>query len=215
MAPGLPQGKDESGKLRRGTGGGDGPSNRRTPPPIKISSTSNPGATNFLLPVIINGREIPALVDSGATEKFAVDSGATEKFAHTRILGADITLRPHTNSHVLLAEKVQQMNVEGACDLQLTVAGLTEKGTFLVSPSLRFGLILRRRWLKENRVIHDHEFDCLYLGRDTRRRVFLEQAPRAIVAQSRVEWGRVRHGFPETHRAELQHLLNRHADVKP
>jgi hypothetical protein len=203
LPPRLPQGKGESGKLRRGTGGGDGPGNRRTPPPIKISSASNPGATNISLSVIINGREIPALVGSGATENFA----------NTRILSADITLHPHTSSHVLLAGEVQQMKVEGACDLQLTVAGLTEKAKFLVSPSLRFNLVLGRRWLKENRVVHDHDLDCLYLGRDTRRRVFLGQAPRAIVAQPRVKRGRVRDGFPETHRAELQYLLDRHADV--
>jgi hypothetical protein len=68
-------------------------------------------------------------------------------------------------------------------------------------------------WLMENRVIHDHDLDCLYLERDTRRRVFLGQAPRASVTQPRVEWERVRHGFFETHRADLHRLLDRHADV--
>jgi hypothetical protein len=179
LASGLPQDEGETRKLRLGTGGGDGPGNRRTPPPIKISSASNPRATNVSLPVIINGREMPALVDSGATENFA----------HARILSADVTLRPHTNIHVLLAGEGQRMRIDGACDFRLTVAGLTEKANFLVFPSLRFDLVLRRRWLKENRVVHYHEFDCLYLGRDTRRRVFLGQAPRAIVAQPRVEWG--------------------------
>jgi hypothetical protein len=203
LIQGLPQGEDKPGKLSRGTGGGDSLSRTRTTPPIKISSTSNPRATNISLPVIINGREIPVLVGSRATENFA----------HTRILSDDVTLNPRTNSHVLLAGEGQQMNVEGACDLQLTVAGSTEKAHFLVSPSLRFDLVLGRRWLKENRVVHDHDRDCLYRGRDTRRRVFLGQAPRASVAQPRVEWGRVRHGFPEMHRAELQHLLDRHADV--
>jgi hypothetical protein len=90
-----------------------------------------------------------------------VDSGVTENFAYIRILSDDVTLRPHTNSHVLMAGKGQQMKVEGACDLQLTVGGLTEKANFLVSPSLRFDLVLGRRWLKEDRVIHDHDLDCL------------------------------------------------------
>jgi hypothetical protein len=190
LAQGLPQGEDGPRKLRRGTGGGDGSSRRRTPLPIKISSAINPGATNISLLVIINGREIPALVNSGATENVA----------HTRILSDDITLRLYTNSHVLLAGEGQQMKVEGACDLQLTVAGLTEKTKFLVSPSLRFDLVLGRRWLMENRVVHDHDLDCLPGQR---------HAKDSIPRTSSESWcgptpslmGRVRHGFPETHRA--------------
>jgi hypothetical protein len=44
-------------------------------------------------------------------------NSATENFVHTHILSADTTLRPHTNSHVLLAGEGQQMKVDGMCDL--------------------------------------------------------------------------------------------------
>jgi hypothetical protein len=58
------------------------------------------------------------------------------------------------------------------------VAHLTEKTTFLFSPSLRFDHVLERCWLKENPVIHDHDLDCFYLGRDTQRTVFHGYSPR-------------------------------------
>jgi hypothetical protein len=71
--------------------------------------------------------------------------------------------------------------------LLFAVAGLTEETIFLVSRAYAS----TSYWLKGIRVIYDHDIDCLYLGREARRRVFLGQAPRVGVIRPRVEWERV------------------------
>jgi hypothetical protein len=78
---------------------------------------------------------------------------------------------------VLLAGEGKEMEIVGACYLHFVVSDLSVDTCFLVSPVLRFDVVLGRCWLKEYQVIHDHNLDCLYLGRESRRRVFLSQAP--------------------------------------
>jgi hypothetical protein len=61
------------------------------------------------------------------------------------------------------------MEIVGAYNLHFEVADLSLDTSFLVSPGLRFDVVLGRRWLKEYQVIHDHNIDCLYLGRELRK----------------------------------------------
>jgi hypothetical protein len=81
-----------------------------------------------------------------------------------------------------------------------------------VSLSLRFDVVLGRRWLKEYQVIHDHNLDCLYLGREVRRRVFLSQAPKKKLPGHNVVWEKVQHGLLAEYQAEFKKLLTTHAD---
>jgi hypothetical protein len=85
--------------------------------------------------------------------------------------------------------------------------------TFLVPLGLRFDVVLGRRWLKEFQVIHDHNLDCLYLDRQSRRRVFLSQAPRKKLPGHKIAWEKVQHSLSAEHQAEFKRLLARHADV--
>jgi hypothetical protein len=52
------------------------------------------------------------------------------------------------------------------------VANLSVDTSFLVFPVIRFDVVLGRPWLKEYQDVHDHNLDCLYLGKESRRRVF-------------------------------------------
>jgi hypothetical protein len=38
---------------------------------------------------------------------------------------------------------------------------------FMVSSSIRFDVVLEKCWLKENGIEHEHDFDYLYLGKDS------------------------------------------------
>jgi hypothetical protein len=55
-------------------------------------------------------------------------------------------------------------------------------------------VLLRRCWLKENRVIHDYDID--YLGKELRRRIFLDQTQRKKLTGRQVAWDKLQHGFP-------------------
>lgn len=61
--------------------------------------------------------------------------------------------------------------------------------------------------------MHDHQLDCIYLGRDAWKRVFLDQAPTGPTSERKIPWKEVQQGFPEQHQVELRELLQRHAAV--
>jgi hypothetical protein len=129
------------------------------PPQLGVSSAYNPGAFNTSLPITINGHATSALVDSGATDNFV----------RLRILSAGTPIRRQPDNYVLLAGEGKEMEIVGAYNLHFEVADLSLDTSFLVSPGLRFDVVLGRRWLKEYQVIHDHNIDCLYLGRELRK----------------------------------------------
>jgi hypothetical protein len=203
LAPRLPRGSPLAGKRLRKEGGGNLLCEPTHPPQLGVSSAYNPGASNTSLQIIINSHATSALVDSGATDNFV----------HPRILSAGTPIRRQLDNHVLLAGEGKEMEIVGGCDLHFVVADLSVNTSFLVSPGLRFDVVLGRRWLKKYQVIHDHNFDCLYLGRDWRRRVFLSQAPRKKLPGHNIAWEKVQHGLPAEHQAEFRRLLARHADI--
>jgi hypothetical protein len=98
-----------------------------------------------------------------------VASGATYNFVHPRILSAEIPIRRQHDKHVLLAGEGKKMVIAVSYDLHFVVADLSVDTSFLVFPSLRFDHVLDRRWLKKFQVIHDHNLDCLYLGKESRK----------------------------------------------
>jgi hypothetical protein len=105
------------------------------------------------------------------------------------------------------------MEIVGACELHFMVADLSVDTSFLVSPGLCFDVVLGRSWLNEYQVIHDHNLDCLYLVRESRRRVFLSQAPSKKLPVHNIAWEKVQHGLPAEHEAEFKRLLARQADI--
>ena len=60
-----------------------------------------------------------------------------------------------------------------ACMLPLTIAGHTENVRFLVCEELSASVTLGKTWLKAQKVVHDHDLECLYIGDKVRRRVYL------------------------------------------
>ena len=81
--------------------------------------------------------------------------------------------------------KNRTMIVRSACILPLTINGHTEK--------------MRRAWLKAQKVVNDHDLDCLYIGDNTRHRVFLtcnNNAKPEFIAPPEF-FASVQHGFPK------------------
>ena len=74
---------------------------------------------------------------------------------------------------------------------------------------------LGRPWLKAQKVVHDHDLDCLYIGDNTRHRVFLtcnnNSTPESTAPPE--FFVNVQHGFPKEYAPQLEALLRGFADI--
>ena len=153
----------------------------------------------------VNGREIRAIIDSAATECFI----------HEKYITPDIP-REKVNIIVHTAGKNHTIEIRQSCELSLTINGAITPMRFLISDNLTSDLTLGKTWLKAQRVVHDHGLDCLYIGVNSRQRVYLTRDDNALPDSNQIPNelpGDISHGFPEEHAPKLEKLLRDYADI--
>ena len=99
--------------------------------------------------------------------------------------------------------------------LPIIIDGQKEKMRFLICEELDTDVTLARTWLKAQKVMHDHDLDCLYIGDKMRRRVFLtcsDRPPFESVAPPDF-FASVQHEFPEEYAPQLESLLREYGDL--
>jgi hypothetical protein len=90
-----------------------------------------------------------------------------------------------------------EFHVEGYCTLRVAVGDIATVCDFCVTLGFRYVVELGRDWLKDNQVLHDHHLDCIYLGRNQRKRVFLGRTHRTAPTKMPDElWRKFQHEFP-------------------
>ena len=161
-------------------------------------------AINYLR-ICVNGVETSALVDSAASDCFI-----RSKYVSADIPRIDCEYLVHT------ASKNKIMRVNSACDLPVKIAGQTDYVRFLMSDELASDVTLGRTWLKSENTVHDHALDCLYIGKDSRRRVYLTRDN--SLPLERIEppfnfFDKVKHGFSGDLATKLKDLLGGYSDV--
>ena len=108
------------------------------------------------------------------------------------------------------------MKVNSACELPVTIDSQTEKIRFLICDELTSDVTLGKTWLQSQNVVHDHALNCLYIGKTSRRRVYLthnNSAPPEHIEPPPKFFDDVKHGFPEELAPSLKVLLSEFADV--
>jgi hypothetical protein len=107
-----------------------------------------------------------------------------------------------------------EFHIEGNCTLRVAVGDIASACDFCVTPELRHCVVLDRDWLKENQVLHYHHLDCIYFGRNQRKRVFLGRTRRNALEKMPYElWRKFKHEVPKEHEGQFRELLGRHQDI--
>ncbi|XP_051155402.1 uncharacterized protein LOC127277975 [Leptopilina boulardi] len=125
--------------------------------------------------VQIGRREIVAEIDSCASHNFVRLAILT---AHERSL-----LKPGP-TQAKLAANGATVNLHGSINLSPQIGDQCYPGTFLACSDLRADLVLGRAWLKDHDVHHEHRADCLYLGKENRRQIYLTPLPVSLSGPS-------------------------------
>ena len=144
-----------------------------------------------------------------------IDSAATDCFIKEEYVTSDIP-REKANIIVSTASKNHSLKVQQTCELPLTINGATQNLKFLISDSLTSDLTLGKTWLKAQKVVHDHELDCLYLGVNSRQRVYLTRADRSFSYRAEVPCEfqeEINHNFPQEYFSKLKSLLGQYSDI--
>ena len=98
----------------------------------------------------------------------------------------------------------------------LPISGHTENVRFLVCEELSASVTLGKTWLKAQKVVHDHDLECLYIGDKVRRHVYLtnnnnneplETAPPSNFFKD------VKHGCPAQCAPKIEALIREYADI--
>ena len=69
------------------------------------------------------------------------------------------------------------MQLDGTLELSPQIYGNSYSAIFNVSPELRAESVFGRPWLEKRHVVHDHAADSIYLGTNTRQRIYLAPLP--------------------------------------
>lgn len=202
-APDEPAGKLASGGRERERNR-HGTKRNHLGKPVTVATADATGLLIAAVDIHHRGDRMTALIDSAASDNF---------IAKKRV-AKDILITPARTRRARLAKRGAYMDILGECDLTFRVQDIECTARFLVADEPHADAILGRRWLKDNRVLHDHELDCLYIGRSRRRRIYLGRAPHQPPRRLRQElWEKARHEFPPKHEAEFKEILLRHAAV--
>lgn len=157
------------------------------------------------LRVKINGQEISALIDSAASDCFI-----REKFVPSDVHRKKVQITVHT------ACKNSTFVVYSECTLPITINNYTHEVRFLISDESNSNVTLGRTWLKEQNVIQDHNFDCIYFGIKSRQRVFLTRnndPSYEKITPPPDFFKEVKHAFPPEYAQRLKELLIEYADI--
>ena len=145
-----------------------------------------------------------------------VDSAATDCFIQSKFITSDIH-QENVNIVVHTASNNKIMKITCACTLPVTIAGQTDSIRFLICDELNSEVTLGKTWLKAQKVIHDHDLDCLYIGVDSRRRVYLSYenntTPKKCQAPPSDYFNDINQNFPIEYTGKLKNLLTEYADV--
>jgi hypothetical protein len=170
---------------------------------MTVSAANVPGGSTASLAIEVNGRKARAFADSVASHNFI----------HPRLISQGMRVHPGTKT-AFLAVNGAGFHVEGNCTLRVTVADIASACDFCVTPGLRYDIVLGRDWLKDNQVLHDHQLDCVYIGRNRRKRVFLGWTQRNAPEKMPDElWRKFQHEFPKQHERVFRELLGRHQEI--
>jgi hypothetical protein len=135
---------------------------------------------------------------------------ASHNFIHPHLIGKGTRVHPGSKTDSSALNGVE-FHGEGNCTLRVAVGDIASACNFCVTPALRYDVVLGRDWLKNNQVLHDHQLDCLYFGRNQRKRVFLERTRRNAPEKISDElWRKFKHEFQKEHEGQFRVLLGRH-----
>ena len=152
--------------------------------------------------MLINQREIAALIDPAATENLI----------HPSNLPKDQEVTPSNKRLNLAAEGANHLT-SGECLLPISIQGKEFTVKFLITYKLRHPLVLGLPWLERKQAILDLTQHVLYLGHDIRVTVPLVRAPQQHKKASSFDATMVKHGLASPHRDTLHKLLQAHAEV--
>ena len=153
--------------------------------------------------VLLGSREVSAEIDTLTSENFIRRNLLTESECSKIQPGP-----PYAQLGAIGAT----MQLDGTLELSPQIHGSSYSAIFNVSPELRAELVFGRPWLKKHHVIHDHAADSIYLGTNTRQRIYLAPLPTPY-EPTNYPIPELEHGFSPEFVEEFLDIIRTHAPI--
>ncbi len=159
------------------------------------NSSDSHNTNRPIITIRLNGKPIPALIDTGADVNLISDSLITRG-----------SYKP-VNTRLQLACEGESAKVIGNADLTIDIEGIVISAKFLVVPGIEPRIILGMPFLQDNQTILDFTRGCAYLGTKARKTIFWSSKLRTVPGE--IQLPPLDNHLPQ----EFQDLVEEYSDL--